>query len=180
MVGFVSLGIGLRTHSGVWQPRSRPKLGSRRSPLSPMRPMRTPHSTNERLLNTEADAIRPSSVICPRRCVASARSEPKGKESARSAAPQGCQPAQEPHQTTARLLATPRPQPCRCWTSTTESQRRYLIEITWLFKNTSFLKNPIISTTSSNCRYSSASSVGSGSLGRAARKLHLEPRKRLR
>jgi hypothetical protein len=41
--------------------------------------------------------------------------------------------------------------------STTESQRRYLIEITWFFKNAPFLKNPIISTTSSNCRHSSTS-----------------------
>jgi hypothetical protein len=39
--------------------------------------------------------------------------------------------------------------------STTESQRRYLIEITWFFKNAPFSKNPTISITSSNCRHSS-------------------------
>jgi hypothetical protein len=41
--------------------------------------------------------------------------------------------------------------------STTESQRRYLIEITWFFKNAPFSKNPTISITSSNCRHSSTS-----------------------
>ena len=36
-------------------------------------------------------------------------------------------------------------------TNTTESQSRYLVEIMWFFKKHPFLKNPIVSTTSSNC-----------------------------
>jgi hypothetical protein len=55
--------------------------------------------------------------------------------------------------------------------NTTESQRRYLIEITWFFKNAPFSKNPTISITSSNCRHSSTNP--SGPIGQWARQSRL-------